>query len=101
MYNINFYQLLARIFSKVVVSYLNFVFFVESKYKILNFFSIYQKHEMALWVHGLIWCVYRKTDVILNTTFFTFCLLQPRSNDQSECTNVLDSEAQFLTEKSF
>ena len=56
---------------------------------------------MALWVHGLIWYVYRKTDVILKTIFFTFCLLHPRSNDQSECTDVSDSEAQFLTEKSF
>ena len=44
---------------KIVVNYLNFVFHVEvkikSNYKILNFiFAIYQKHEMELWVHGLI-----------------------------------------------
>ena len=40
---------------KMVVSYLNFVFFIEVK-AILNSefrFSIYQKNEMALWVHGL------------------------------------------------
>ena len=43
-----------------VINYLTFVFDIEvktnSKYKILNFkyrFSIYQKHEMVLWVHGL------------------------------------------------
>ena len=43
-----------------VVNYLTFVFHTEvktnSKYKILNFkfrFSIYQKREMALWVHGM------------------------------------------------
>ena len=39
---------------KMVVSYLNFVFFIEVK-AILNSefrFSIYQKNEMALWVHG-------------------------------------------------
>ena len=45
---------------KMVVNYLNFVFLFEvkskSKYRILNFvFSIYQKHEMVLWVHGLWW----------------------------------------------
>ena len=44
---------------KMVVNYLNFVFLIEvkanSKYKIFEFrFSIYQKHEMALWVHGSI-----------------------------------------------
>ena len=43
---------------KVVVNYLNFVFFTEvkakSKSRIFEFrFSIYQKHEMTLWVHGL------------------------------------------------
>ena len=40
---------------KMVVSYLNFVFFIEEK-AILNSefrFSIYQKNERALWVHGL------------------------------------------------
>ena len=37
---------------KIVVNYLNFIFHVEVE----NFefrFSIYQKDEMALWVHGL------------------------------------------------
>ena len=42
---------------KIIVSYLNFVFLIEvkakSKSRISEFrFSIYQKHEMALWVHG-------------------------------------------------
>ena len=41
---------------KMVVNYLNFVVLIEvkakSKYRIFEFrFSIYQKHEMALWVH--------------------------------------------------
>ena len=41
---------------KIIVSYLNFVFLIEvkakSKSRISEFrFSIYQKHEMALWVH--------------------------------------------------
>ena len=45
---------------KMVVNYLNFVFLIEvkakSKYWIFEFrFSIYQKHEMALWVHRFIW----------------------------------------------
>ena len=44
---------------KIVINYLNFAFLIEvkakSKPRILEFcFSIYQKHEMALWVHGLI-----------------------------------------------
>ena len=43
---------------KIVVNYLNFVFLIEvkanSKHRIFEFrFSIYQKHEMALWAHGL------------------------------------------------
>ena len=42
---------------KMVVSYLNFVFFVKvkakSKYKTLNFVFQFIKNEMALWVHGL------------------------------------------------
>ena len=42
---------------KMAVNYLNFVFLIEvkakSKYRIFEFrFSIYQKDEMALWVHG-------------------------------------------------
>ena len=42
---------------KMVVSYLNFVCFIEvkakSKYGILNFvFKFIKKNEMALWVHG-------------------------------------------------
>ena len=43
---------------KMVVSYLNFVFFIEakakSKYKVLNFVFqfIQKKKEMALWVNG-------------------------------------------------
>ena len=42
---------------KMVVNHLNFVFLIDvkakSKYRILEFrFLIYQKHEMALWVHG-------------------------------------------------
>ena len=42
---------------KMVVSYLNFVFFIEvkakSKYRILNFaFQFIKKNKMALWVHG-------------------------------------------------
>ena len=42
---------------KMKVNYLDFVFRIEvrtkSKYRILNFrFSIYQKHEMVLWIHG-------------------------------------------------
>ena len=44
---------------KMVVSYLNFVFFIEvkakSKYRILNSVFQFIKHEMALWVHGLFW----------------------------------------------
>ena len=39
---------------KMVVNYLNFIFLikVKSKYRIFEIrFSIYQKHEMALWVH--------------------------------------------------
>ena len=44
---------------KMVVNYLNFVFLIEvkakSKHRIFEFrFSIYQKHEMALWVQGLL-----------------------------------------------
>ena len=44
---------------KVVVSYLNFVFFIEVKAKskniILNFvFQFIKKNEMALWVHGFL-----------------------------------------------
>ena len=43
---------------KMVVSYLNFVFFIKvkakSKYKILNFvFQFIKKNETALWVYGL------------------------------------------------
>ena len=43
---------------KMVVNYLSFVFLIEvkakSEYRIFEFcFSIYQKHEMTLWVHGL------------------------------------------------
>ena len=43
---------------KMVVSYLNFVFFIEvkekSKYRILNFvFQFIKKNEMELWVRGL------------------------------------------------
>ena len=42
---------------KMVVNYLNFVFLIDakakSKYRIFEFrFSVYQKDEMALWVHG-------------------------------------------------
>ena len=42
---------------KMVVSYLNFAFLIEVKTKsnsrIFEFrFSIYQKHEIALWLHG-------------------------------------------------
>ena len=42
---------------KMAVNYLNFVFLIEakakSKYRIFEFrFSVYQKHEMALRVHG-------------------------------------------------
>ena len=42
---------------KMVVNYLNFVFLIDakakSKYMIFEFrFSVYQKDEMALWVHG-------------------------------------------------
>ena len=42
---------------KMVVSYLNFDFFIEvkakSKYRILNFaFQFIKKNEMPLWVHG-------------------------------------------------
>ena len=41
---------------KMVVSYLNFAFHIEikakSKYRTLFRFSIYQKNEMTLWVHG-------------------------------------------------
>ena len=42
---------------KMVVSHLNFVFFIEvkakSKYRILNFvFQFIKKNEMAHWVHG-------------------------------------------------
>ena len=44
---------------KMVVSYLNFVFFiklkVKSKHRILNFvFQFIKKHEMTLWVHEFI-----------------------------------------------
>ena len=44
--------------TRIAVNYLNFVFPIEikakSKYRIFEFrFSVYQKHEMALWVHGL------------------------------------------------
>ena len=47
---------------KMVVNYLNFVFLIKvkakSKYRISEFrFSIYEKHEMALWAHGFI-CVH-------------------------------------------
>ena len=42
---------------KIVVNYLNFVFHIEVKTRsnhIFEFcFSIYQKHETVLWVHGL------------------------------------------------
>ena len=43
---------------KMVVNYLNFVFLIEvkakSKNRIFYFcFSFYEKHKMALWVHGL------------------------------------------------
>ena len=43
---------------KTVVNYLDFVFLVEvkvkSNYRIFEFFFlVYQKDEMALWVHGL------------------------------------------------
>ena len=46
----------------MVVNYLNFVFLIKvkakSKYRISEFrFSIYEKHEMALWAHGFI-CVH-------------------------------------------
>ena len=46
---------------KIVVSYLNFVFFIEvkvkSKYRNLNFVSQFIKtNEMALWVHGFKSC---------------------------------------------
>ena len=30
---------------------------------------------------------------------FTFCLLQPRPGDQSQCTTVSHSKSQFLAEK--
>ena len=45
---------------KTVVNYLDFVFLVEvkvkSNYRIFEFFFlVYQKDEMALWVHGLKW----------------------------------------------
>ena len=33
------------------------------------------------------------------TAIFTFCLLQPRTRDQSEWTNVSHSKAQFLVER--
>ena len=43
---------------RTVVNYLNFVFLIEvkakSNYRIFEFcFLVYQKDEMALWVHGL------------------------------------------------
>ena len=43
---------------KITVNYLNFIFRIEvktkSKHRILNFiFQFINKHEMALWVHGL------------------------------------------------
>ena len=34
--------------------------------------------------------------MIWKTIIFTFCLLQTRTHDQSECTNVSHSKAQFL-----
>ena len=44
---------------KIVVKYLNFVFHIEVKSKLNDKFdefrfSIYQKHEIALGVHGLV-----------------------------------------------
>ena len=34
--------------------------------------------------------------MISKTIIFSFCLLQPRTCDQSECVNVSHSKAQFL-----
>ena len=39
--------------------------------------------------------------MIGKTITFTFCLLQPRTRDQSECTNVSHDKAQFLAETNF
>ena len=49
----------------MVVNHLNFVYLFEvkakSKYRIFEFrFSIYEKHEMALWIHGLT-SIFQKT----------------------------------------
>ena len=54
---------------KMVVDYLNFVFLIDveakCKYRIFEFcFSLYQKPEMALWVHGL--CTIKDTFKIYN-----------------------------------
>ena len=42
---------------------------------------------------------YTVKEVIWKTVIFTFCLLQPRTRDQSECTDVSDSKTQFLAKR--
>ena len=60
---------------KMVVSYLNFVFLIKikakSKYKIvIEFcFSIYQKNEMALRVHGFSMLTSTSNNFRIKTTF--------------------------------
>ena len=64
---------------KIVVNYLNLIFLNEvkakSKYRIFEFrFSIYQKHEMVLWVHGfsILFCD-NETTVFANfSVYMTF-----------------------------
>ena len=50
---------------RMVVSYLNFVFLIEVKakfkYRIFKFrYSIYQKHEITLWVPGLMMLIFSR-----------------------------------------
>ena len=40
-----------------------------------------------------------RKQMIAKTIIFPFCLLQPRTRDQSECVNVSHSKAQFLAGK--
>ena len=42
---------------------------------------------------------YLEKQMIYKTIIFPFCLLQPRTRDQSERVNVSHSKAQFLAEK--
>ena len=59
---------------KMVVSYLNFVFFIKvktkSKYRILNFvFQFIKKNEMALWIHGLFLLLVQISGVMSTLSF--------------------------------